>query len=93
MADTITPQQIAVRRTWQTFLSGLAIDVVVAVALLIIAQLDRITDTDALWLFAVSIGKTVVIAAAQYVVRTFLIKPEDDAAVVLPRRALASDDS
>jgi hypothetical protein len=93
VAETITPQQIASKRTWQTFLSGLVIDVGVAVALLIIAQLDKITDSDALWLFAVSVGKTVVIAAAQYVVRMFLIKPEDDAAVVLPRRALADDES
>jgi len=89
--DTITPQQVAVKRGWQTFLSGLAIDVGVALALLIIAQLDRINDVDALALFGVSLGKTVVIAAAQYVVRRFMIKPEDDAALVAPRLALADD--
>lgn len=87
MVQTITPQQVAGQRTVQTFLSGLAIDVLVAVALLIIAQVSNITDTDALIVFFASLAKTIIIAAAQYVVRMFIVPPEKDQAVLRPRRA------
>lgn len=64
--------QVAKKRGIQAFLQGLAIDLAVGVAVLIIASVDGITDRAALIAFAVSVGKTILITAAQYVVRRFV---------------------
>ena len=66
-----TLPEVARKRGWQALVQGVAIDVVVAVALLILASIDTITSTEGLQLFAVALGKTVIIAVAQWVVRRY----------------------
>ena len=64
--------QDARNRALRTFLQGLGIDLLVAVAALVLANVDSITDRQGLTLFAVALGKTVVTTAASYVMRRFL---------------------
>jgi hypothetical protein len=64
----------AKNRALRTFLQGLAIDLAVAVAALILANVDSITDRDGLVLFGIALGKTVVTTAASYVMRRYVDK-------------------
>lgn len=59
-------------RALRTFLQGLAVDLAVAVAALVLANVDTITDRQGLTLFAVALGKTVVTTAASYIMRRFV---------------------
>ena len=61
-------------RALRTFLQGLAIDLGVAVAALVLANVDTITDREGLTLFGIALGKTVVTTAASYVMRRFIDK-------------------
>jgi len=67
-------------RAVRTFLQGLGIDLLLAVAALVLANVDSITDRQGLTLFAIALGKTVVTTAASYVMRRFL----DDSPVPTP---------
>lgn len=62
----------AKNRSLRTFLQGVAIDVAVAVAALVLASVDTITDKAGLILFFTALGKTVVTAIASYVMRQYL---------------------
>lgn len=67
-----TLNQDARNRALRTFLQGLAIDLAVAVAALVLANVDKITDEQGLRLFAIGLAKTVVTTIASYVMRRFL---------------------
>ena len=77
--STPTLPEVAAKRGWQALAQGLAIDVVVAIALLVLASIDTITSLDGIRLFAISLGKTVVIAIAQWVVRRYADRSGYDA--------------
>lgn len=62
----------AKNRSLRTFLSGMAIDSAVAIAMLILASVDEITDRTGLVIFGVALAKTVATAIASYVLRQFL---------------------
>lgn len=73
--STPTPVLLAAdarNRGWRTFLQGLAIDVAVAVAAFVLANIDAISDKRALIVAAVALGKTVLTAIASYVMRRYL---------------------
>ena len=74
VVDAPDQKEAAKKRGAQAFAQGLAIDVVVGVAILIISSLDGITNKAALIAFVVTLGKTILITAAQYVVRRFVDK-------------------
>lgn len=59
-------------RALRTFLQGLAIDLAVAVAAFVLANVDSITDRQGLILAATALGKTVATTVASYVMRRFL---------------------
>lgn len=61
-------------RALRTFLQGLGIDLLVAVAALVLANVDSITDRQGLTVFGIALGKTVVTTAASYVMRRFVDK-------------------
>ncbi len=62
---------VAKKRGIQTFFYGLAIDVAVSVAVWILASADSITNRAALLTALVSLGKTVAIAVASYIIRRY----------------------
>ena len=62
----------AKNRAVRTFLQGLAIDLGVAVAALILANVDTITNREGLTLFGITLAKTVVTTVASYVMRRFV---------------------
>lgn len=62
----------AENRSVRTFLQGLAIDVVIAIAALVLASVDSITSQAGLVVFSIALGKTVATAIAAYVMRQFL---------------------
>ena len=74
-SEELTLDQIARKRGWQTAIQGLAIDVVVAVALVILATLPDATDWAVVrdnWpVVALPVSKSVVQAIAAWVVRRF----------------------
>jgi hypothetical protein len=70
--ETVLRANDAKNRTLRTFLQGVGIDVAVAVAALVLAQVDTITDKAGLIVFFTALGKTVVMAIAAYVMRQFL---------------------
>lgn len=81
---TVTLPEVARKRAWQTAIQGLAIDVVVAVAVLVLSSLDSITSKAALVTFGVSLAKTVVSSVAAWVVRRYsdrsgFVVPENSA--------------
>lgn len=67
-------QADAKNRALRTFLQGLGIDLAVAVATLILASTDTITDKAGLVLFATTLAKTAVQTVAAYVMRQFIDK-------------------
>lgn len=70
---TLQLQNDARNRALRTFLQGLAIDVAVGVAALILSgALDTISDTAGLIAFGISVAKTVATSAASYVMRRFM---------------------
>ena len=73
-------QNDARNRALRTFLQGLAIDLTVALAALILANVDSITNRQGLILFGITAAKTVVTTVASYVMRRFL----DPSAVPTP---------
>lgn len=62
----------AKNRAVRTFLQGLAIDLGVAVAALVLANVDKITSREGLILFGITLAKTVVTTVASYVMRRFV---------------------
>lgn len=75
----IPPTEVlAVKRGWQTLLQGLAIDVVVAVALVILATLPALDSWDTLRLqigiISFTLAKSVVQAIVSWVVRRWFDK-------------------
>ena len=74
MASTSTPLLTldAKNRALRTFLQGLAVDLAVAVAALVLSSVDQITDRDGLTLFGLALAKTAVTTAASYVMRRFV---------------------
>lgn len=79
-ADLSSLNRDARNRAIRTFVQGLAIDLGVALAALVLANVDSITDRQGLILFAVAASKTVVTTVASYVMRRFL----DPSAVPTP---------
>lgn len=71
--------QEASSRTVATFLQGLAVDVAVAIAVVVLAGLDSISDRAGLIALGIAVAKSVVTAIATYVVRRF-VRPVDPAA-------------
>lgn len=67
----LSREEIARRRGVQTAVQGLAIDVAVAVAVLVLSSLDSITSKAALVAFGMSLAKTVVSSVAAWVVRRY----------------------
>lgn len=59
-------------RAARTFLQGLVIDIGVAIATLILASAQTITDKSGLIALGIALGKTVVTTAISYVMRRFL---------------------
>lgn len=59
-------------RALRTFLQGLAIDLAVAVAAFVLANVDSITDRAGLILALTSLTKTLVTTVASYVMRRYL---------------------
>lgn len=64
----------ASNRALRTFLQGLAVDLAVAVAALVLANVDTITNREGLTLFLIALAKTVVTSVASYVMRRFVDK-------------------
>lgn len=67
----LTRPEVAHKRAWQTAVQGLAVDVVVALAVLTLANLDSITSRAALLTFLVSIAKTTVATVCSWLVRRY----------------------
>ena len=67
-------QQDAANRAWRSFLQGLGIDVLVALALVVYTVLDSAASWTALeWnIIGFTLLKTVLITAASYVMRRFM---------------------
>lgn len=63
---------VARMRAIQTFLGGLAVDVVVALAILWFSVQDEITSPEAFVALGFMVAKTVAGAVAQYVFRRFI---------------------
>ena len=72
--QTAALTQDATNRAVRSFLQGLAVDLAVAVAALVLANADSITDRQGLTLFLIALAKTVVTTAASFVMRRFLDK-------------------
>ena len=66
-----TLPQVAAKRAWQTAAQGLAIDVLVAVSVLVMSSLDSITSRAAVLTFLVALGKTILSTAAAWVIRRY----------------------
>lgn len=62
----------AKNRAARTFLQGLAIDLAVAVAAFVLANVDSITDKQGLIVALAALGKTLVTTVASYVMRKYL---------------------
>lgn len=67
-----TLQEVALKRYWQALGQSLGIDVAVALALVILAQADTLTDLDALGILGFSLLKSGLVAICQWVVRRFV---------------------
>ena len=66
-----TLPEVARKRAWQTAAQGLAVDLVVAVAVLVLSSVDQITSRAALLTFAITLAKTVVSTACAWVIRRY----------------------
>lgn len=101
MTEPVTPEralpegptlpEVARKRAWQTAAQGLGIDVLVAVAVLILSSLDSITNKSALIAFGVTLAKTVVSTVCAWVIRRYRDRSgfedaEGDAPSDLPSR-------
>ena len=64
--------EIARRRAIQTALVGLGIDVAVALSVLWLSVVDTLTTGEAWAALGITVGKTIVTTAAQYVLRRFV---------------------
>ena len=62
----------AKNRAARTFLTGLVVDLTVAVAVSILAGIDSINDKAALITFSLSLLKTIVTTACSYVLRRYV---------------------
>lgn len=62
----------AKNRSIRTLLQGAAIDIAVAIAALVLASVDTITDRQGLIVFFTALGKTIVTTIAAYVMRQYL---------------------
>lgn len=71
MAEGPTLPEVARKRAWQTAIQGLGIDVLVAVAVLILSSLDSITSKSAAITFGIALGKTVVSTVCAWVIRRY----------------------
>ena len=74
MASTSLPllSADAKNRAVRTFLQGLAIDLAVAIASVVLSSVDAITDKAGLVTVGLALAKTVVTTVASYVMRRFL---------------------
>ena len=63
--------QDATNRAVRSFVQGLAIDLAVAVAALVLTNLDSITDRQGLTLFLIAVAKTCAQTVASFVMRRF----------------------
>ena len=63
--------QDATNRAVRSFVQGLAIDLAVAVAALVLANADSITDRQGLVLFSIALAKTCAQTVASFVMRRF----------------------
>ena len=93
-AANVPPTEVlAVKRGWQTLLQGLAIDVVVAVALVVLATLPALDSWDTLRLqigvISFTLAKSVVQAVVSWVVRRWF----DQSGSSQPLPVLTSDTS
>ena len=83
-----TLPQVAAKRGIQTAMQGLAIDVAVAVALVVLASLPQATDWAVVQaqapIMALMIAKSVVQAVAAWVVRRFADQSGYDSATLKP---------
>lgn len=72
-SDPLTPTAISAKRGWQTLIQGLGIDVLVAVALVVMSYLPALDSWDALGLrwaaISFAVSKSVMQALVAYVVR------------------------
>lgn len=59
-------------RSVRTFLQGVGIDIAVAVAALVLASVDSITDKAGLIVFFTALGKTIITTIASFVMRQYL---------------------
>lgn len=104
-ASPMTLPEVARKRAWQTAAQGLAIDVAVAVAVLVLSSLDSITNKSAVIAFGVTLAKTVVSTVCAWVIRRYQDRsgfdgePEPEALPagepddpVQPERALPDDE-
>lgn len=74
MTTTLNPLADAAKeRATRTFFTGLGIDVVIAVAVFIAANVNGISDRSGIILASVALGKTVVQSAASYILRYFSV--------------------
>ena len=65
-------QEVARRRAIQTALVGLGIDVAVALSVLWLSVVDTLTTGEAWAALGITVGKTIITTAAQYVLRRFV---------------------
>ena len=93
-ANVPPTEVLAVKRGWQTLLQGLAIDVVVAVSLVILATLPALNSWDTLRLqigvISFTLAKSVVQAVVSWVVRRWFDK--SGSSQPLPAAATSPDD-
>lgn len=84
----LTLPEVARKRAWQSALQGLAIDVAVAVALVILASLPQATDWAVVQaqapIMALMVTKSVVQAVAAWIVRRFADQSGYDPATLEP---------
>lgn len=76
MTETQPVKAAARERAVRTFLVGLATDVAVAVAVVILANIDSVdlTDRAAITALVAAVGKTIVTTVASYILR-LKVKP------------------
>lgn len=88
-ASTMTLPDVARKRAWQTAAQGLAVDVAVALAVLVLANVDSITDRAALATLGLSMVKTIVSTVCAWVIRRYrdMAGFEDTEPPVIPEHA------
>lgn len=83
MTQVNTLQAAAKERAVRSFFQGLAIDVLVAIAMFIQTNIDNVSDKTALILVLVTLAKTVVQTVAAYLLRYFAA-PKAEVAATRP---------